>query len=196
MYGLTFVFQSTIATGLFPCVIGQVNFAIQRGDLSQCYSMNFYLRDGVRYVVVGYIHENLFHRAVVACGVSDGGEEVELCDALCDWFRSVPVEFDVQLPISISSDGRAGGVENFVVRLCAAMDRPVLQFTIFDDRWLRDVLSLAFGSYETPWAVFEKLRIVAGGVCRNDLLRSLPILSKVCITCDPLQEICAVLFFR
>ena len=190
------MFQSTIATGLFPYVIENVNFAVQRGDLSKCYSMNFYLRDGVRYVVVGYIHEDLFHRAVVVSGVSDGGEEVELCDALCDWFRSLPVEFDVQLPISISSDGRAGGVETFLVRLCEAMDRPVLQFTIFDDQWMREVLGFAYGDYETPWAVFEKLRIVAGGVCRNDLLRSLPILSKVCITCDLLQEICAVLFFR
>ena len=178
------MFQSTIATGLFPYVIENVNFAVQRGDLSKCYSMNFYLRDGVRYVVVGYIHEDLFHRAVVVSGVSDGGEEVELCDALCDWFRSVKIEFDVQLPISISSDGRAGGVETFLVRLCEAMDRPVLQFTIFDDQWMREVLSFAYGDYETPWAVFEKLRIVAGGVCRNDLLRSLPILSKVCITCD------------
>ena len=175
------MFQSTIATGLFPHVIENVNFEIQRGELSSCYSLSFYLRDGVRYVVAGYIHEDLFNRAVIVAGVSDGGNESELCDALCDWFRSVSVDVDVQLPISISSDGRVGGVQTFLVRVCEAMNRPVLQFTIIDDQWLLEALSFAYGDYDTPWCVFEKLRIVAGGVCRNDLLRSLPILSKVCI---------------
>ena len=173
------MFQSTIATGLFPYVIGNVNFAIQRGELSSCYSMSFYLRDGVRYVVAGYIHEDLFHRAVIVAGVSDGGNESELCDALCDWFRSVSVDVDVQLPISISSDGRVGGVQTFLVRVCEAMNRPVLQFTIIDDQWLLETLSFAYGDSDTPWCLFEKLRLVAGGSCRNDLLSSLPILSKV-----------------
>ena len=173
------MFQSTIATGLFPHVIENVNYEIQRGELSTSYSLSFYLRDGVRYVVAGYIHEDLFNRAVIVAGVSDGGNESELCDALCDWFRSVSVDVDVQLPISVSSDGRVGGVQTFLVRVCEAMNRPVLQLTIIDDQWLLETLSFAYGDSDTPWCLFEKLRIVAGGSCRNDLLSSLPILSKV-----------------
>ena len=138
--------------------------------------MSFYLRDGVRYVVAGYLHEDLFNRAA---GVSGGGCEAELVDALCDWFRSVSADVNVQLPISVSSDGRVGRVQEFLVRVGEAMNRPLLQLTIIDDQWLLETLSFAYGDSDTPWCLFEKLRIVTGGVCRNDLLRSLPILSKV-----------------
>ena len=141
--------------------------------------MSFYLRDGVRYVVAGYLHEDLFNRAVIVAGVSDGGCEAELVDVLCDWFRSVSVDDDVQLPISISSDGTVGGVQEFLVRVGEAMNRPLLQLTFVDDRWLLETLSFAYGDSDTPWCLFEKLRIVAGGSCRNDLLSALPILSKV-----------------
>ena len=141
--------------------------------------MSFYLRDGVRYVVAGKLHEDLFNRAVIVAGVSDGGCEAELVDSLCDWFRSVSVDVDVQLPISVSSDGGVGGVQEFLVRVGEAMNRPLLQLTFVDDQWLLETLSFAYGDSDTPWCLFEKLRIVAGGSCRNDLLSALPILSKV-----------------
>ena len=155
-----------------------MNHEIQSGDRSSPYSLSFYLRDGVRYVVAGYLHEDLFNRAVIVAGVSDGGCEAELVDVLCDWFRSVSVDDDVQLPISISSDGTVGGLQEFLSRV-EAMDRPLLQLTFVDDQWLLETLRFAYGDSDTPWCLLEKLRIVAGGSCRNDLLSALPILSKV-----------------
>ena len=141
--------------------------------------MSFYLRDGVRYVVAGYLHEDLFNRAVIVAGVSDGGCEAELVDVLCDWFRSVSVDDEVQLPITISSDGTAGGVQKFLLKVGEALDRPFLQLTFVDDQWLLETLRFAYGDTDTPWCLLEKLRIVAGGSSRSDLLSALPILSKV-----------------
>ena len=65
------------------------------------------------------------------------------------------------------------------MRLGEAMNRPLLQLTFVDDQWLLETLSFAYGDSDTPWCLFEKLRIVVGGSCRNDLLSALPILSKV-----------------
>ena len=94
-----------------------MNHEIQSGDRSSTYSLSFYLRDGVRYVVAGYLHEDLFNRTVIVAGVSDGGCETELVDVLIDWLRSVSVDDEVQLPFTISSDGTVGGVQEFLSKV-------------------------------------------------------------------------------
>ena len=88
-------------------------------------------------------------------------------------------------------------MQAFLVGVCEAMNRPVLQLTIIDDQWLLKTLSFAYCDSDTPWSLFEKLRIVAGGSCRNDLLSSLPILSKVgIILCCYQCACCCFVFFR
>ena len=89
------------------------------------------------------------------------------------------VDDDVQLPISISSDGTVGGLQEFLLRVGEALGRPFLQLTFVDDQWLLETLRFAYGDTDTPWCLLAKLRIVAGDSCRNDLLSALPILSKV-----------------
>ena len=120
---------------------------------------------------------DLFCKIVAAAGVSDGGNETELVDVLVDWFRTV--ELEVQLPLTITSNGTVGGVQQFLANVGVALDRPILQLTFVDDRWLIDTLRRAYGVPGTPWCFLEKIRIAAGGLCRNDLLHTLPILSKV-----------------
>ena len=120
-----------------------MNFEIQRGDRSSPYALSFYLRDGVRYVVAGYLHEDLFTRTVIVAGVSDGGCETELVDVLIDWFRSVSVDDEVQLPVKISSDGTVGGVQEFLSKVGEILDRPFLHLTFVDDHWLLETLRRA-----------------------------------------------------
>ena len=175
-----------------------MNFEIQRGDRSSPYALSFYLRDGVRYVVAGYLRGDLFYRTVIVAGVSDGGSETELVDVLIDWFRTVSVDDEVQMPLTISSDGTVGGVQQFLSNVGEALGRPILHLTFVDDHWLLETLRRAYGDSDTPWCLLEKLRIAAGGSCRNDLLHTLPILSKVgifCVSiCDLSVYVCV--FFR
>ena len=120
---------------------------------------------------------------MIVAGVSDGGCETELVDVLIDWFRSVSVDDEVQLPLTISSDGTVGGVQQFLSSVGETLGRPILHLTFVDDHWLLETLRRAYGDSDTPWCLLEKLRIAAGGSCRNDLLHTLPILSKVGIFC-------------
>ena len=120
-----------------------MNHEIQRGERSSPYALCIYLQDGVRYVVAGYMHGDLFFKTVVVAGVSDGGNESELVDVLVNWFCSV--EFEVRLPLAITSNGTVGGVQQFLVNVGAALDRPILQLTFVDD----------------PWSSLEKIRIAA-----------------------------------
>ena len=109
-----------------------MNFEIQRGDRSSPYALSFYLRDGVRYIVAGYLHEDLFNRTVIVAGISDGGSETEIVNVLIDWFRSVSVDDVVQLPLTISSDGTVGGVQQFFSK--ETLGRPFLHLTFVDDQ--------------------------------------------------------------
>ena len=85
----------------------------------------------------------------------------------------------MRLPLAITSNGTVGGVQQFLVTVGAALDRPILQLTFVDDLWLIDTLRRAYGVPGYPRSFLEKIRIAAGGMCRNDLLHTLPILSKV-----------------
>ena len=107
-----------------------MNFEIQRGDPSSPYALSFYLRDGVRYVVARYLRGDLFYRTVIVAGVSDGGSETELVDVLIDWFRTVSVDDEVQLPLTISSDGTVGGVQEFLSKVGETLGRPFLHSTL------------------------------------------------------------------
>ena len=102
-------------------------------------------------LVAGYLHEDLFNRTVIVSGVSDGGCETELVDVLIDWFRSVSVDDEVQLPLTISSDGTVGGVQQFFSKVGETLGHPFLHLTL-------ETLCRAYGDSDTPWCLLEQLR--------------------------------------
>ena len=127
------------------------------------------------------MHGDMFFKTIVVAGVSDGGNESELVDVIVNWFCSS--EYEARLPLAITSNGNVGGVNQFLVNVGVELDRPILQLTFVDDLWLIDTLRRSYGVTGNPWSFLEKVRIAAGGMCRNDLLHTLPILSKVGILC-------------
>ena len=127
-----------------------MNHEIQRGDRSSPYVLCVYLQEGVRYVVAGYMHGELFFKTVVAAGFSDGESESDLVDLIVNWFCSS--DFEARLPIAITNDGSVDGVNQFILNVGAELGRPILELTFVDELWLVDTLRKAFGASANPWS--------------------------------------------
>ena len=154
-----------------------MNHEIQDGEKSSPYVLCVYLREGVRYVVAGYMHGELFYKTVIAAGFTDGENEADLVDPVIKWFYSTA--FEACLPIAISSDGSVGRVSQFIRNVGTQLGGPILEQTYVDEVWLANTLREAFGPLANPWGFVEKFSIAAGGVFRSGLLQALPKLSKV-----------------
>ena len=131
-----------------------MNHEIQQGDRSTPYALCVYLQDGVRYVVAGYMHGEVFFKTIFAAGFLDGESESDLVNLIVNWFCSS--EYEARLPIAITNDGSVGGVNQFILNVGVELDRPILQLTFVDELWLIDTLHKSFGASANPWSVFWK----------------------------------------
>ena len=195
-YGVnyTFCLQCAVAYGLFPYVLASVNADIQRGEKSLPYALSVRCHGGIRYVVVGYFHEEQFRKVVITAGFASGDCEELILDNLINWFCST--QSVVQFPVAIASDGTSGVVGKYVTDCASAEGRPILEMDLLDLAWLVDTLRRCFssvGSESNPWGFLENLRVRGSGVYRCGLFHSLPSLGKVIIYfyCT----ICLVVFF-
>ena len=82
------------------------------------------MQEGVRYVVAGYMHEELFCKTLIVAGFTGGEKEADLVELIVKWFCSTDSE--ASLPLAMSSDGNAGGVGQFIRAVGTELGRPIL----------------------------------------------------------------------
>ena len=112
-------------------MIACVNHEIQNGAKSSPYVLCVYLREGVRYVVTGCMHEELFCKTLIVAGFTDGENEADLVKLIVKYFCST--EFEALLPIAMSSDGNAGGGVLYIRAVGTQLGRLILELTFVDE---------------------------------------------------------------